>query len=64
VRGIGILGSSDAGSCIDRPLSAARMASRAFTPREPDLHVGVLDRYAVSWFIVDSSWVSYDEVGT
>jgi hypothetical protein len=28
VRGIGILGSSDAGSCIDRPLRGARIASK------------------------------------
>src|SRR5215216_4408047 len=36
------------------------MASRAFTPREPDLHVVVLDKDAGSWFIADSSLRGYD----
>jgi hypothetical protein len=38
------------------------MASRAFTPREPDLHVVVLDKDAGSWFIADSSLPGFDGV--
>jgi hypothetical protein len=59
VRGIGILGSSDAGSCIYYPLRAARMASEGLRAAWEGLHVVVLDGYAGSWFIVaSSSWFS------
>src|SRR3954451_9921301 len=46
VRGRGILGSPDAGSCIDRPRELRGWLLRASTLRGRGLHVVVLDGYA------------------
>jgi len=46
VRGIVILRSSDAGSCIDRPPRGLRMASKALQAAWRSLHLVVLDGYA------------------
>src|SRR5215213_1960857 len=50
-----ILRSSHPGSCINGPRGPRGWRLSAATPRELDLHVVVLDDYAGSWFIVDSS---------
>src|SRR5919112_4893664 len=47
VRGIGILGSSDAGSCIDRLSEARGWPERACSRVPGGLHVVVVDGYAL-----------------
>src|SRR5215208_1776527 len=64
VRGRGVLGSSYPASCIAPVLTGQDRRSRPRCWNVPAQDVVVLDRYADSWFIADSSLRGYHGVQT